>query len=429
MADSAWDAWDQPAPKPEPQPDPAAEAIKELAEAQALLDQHSAEFGDKMERASIASEPAPVRVDVGPGRPDDLRAEPPLPANDLGFETAPDFLARIKTMPPQSWLVSELIPDEGIVVWHGRPRSMKSLCALETSLALAHGRESMGNDRFSCPHGAQPVLYLTEEDSERLFAFRLTLLLNGQDVPPLLRLRVRPGWNLETRDGQAALLEAVHRCTPEPRVLVIDPARGSLPSVDGGPKDAAEAVGFLRLVLRETSVKTIVMPHHDVKPNAQKEDVRVRAERASGGIVFSIADCPVNFERVDERTCMAVPSHYKLSNDPLPFRVKFESATPIGEPFRDWLRPIADTQSPEQTTDERDRRRILNYLRDNRPSTTSEIDSGLAFSKGTAGRLLAQMAVSGQVEERPGDGLTRTRRARLWSLMGTAPPEEEEDEE
>jgi hypothetical protein len=426
-----WSGWDETAPLPEdapmPEPDPRAEAaIRELAEAQAELDRQSAEFNAKAadlgERAAIAHEPPPEFSEMRPEAPQD----------DRGFETAPEFVDRIQSMPPMSWLVDELLPDEGIVAWHGRPRSMKSLCALETSLALTQNRPAFGNDRFGCPHGALSVLYLTEEDSERLFAFRLNLLLAAEGcpaLPALLRIRIRPGWNLESADGQAALIEAVHRCQPEPRVLVIDPARGSLPSVDGGPKDAAEAVGFLRLILRETSVKTLLLPHHDLKPNREKEDLRPRPERASGGIVFSIADCPVNFERVDERTCLAVPSHYKVSNDPLPFRVRFESATPIGEPFRDWLRATGATQTEEQTTDERDRQKVLDYVRENPKFTGTEIDQALRLGKGTANRLLEHLRLAGLVEFVDGKQHGRSSRAKLWFPASEVPPAEPDEEE
>lgn len=53
------------------------------------------------------------------------------------FESLDAFLARVEKLPPPGYLVPELLPDEGIAVWHGRPRSMKSLCALETLLAIA----------------------------------------------------------------------------------------------------------------------------------------------------------------------------------------------------------------------------------------------------------------------------------------------------
>ena len=49
------------------------------------------------------------------------------------------FMARVRQMPEPEWFVKDLIPDEGVVVWHGRPRSMKSLTGMDTILSLALG--------------------------------------------------------------------------------------------------------------------------------------------------------------------------------------------------------------------------------------------------------------------------------------------------
>lgn len=421
---SALDSWE------DPDEERKQKAVAELEHAQRKLEADSEEFNAKVadveERMAIQNEdlgpeppPPPQRVAVGPGRD-----EPPrlagLPESDRGFEPAPDFLHRVNELPPPGWLINELIPDEGIVVWHGRPRSMKSLCATDVHLCLTTDQEALHNGRFACAQGPQVVLYLTEEDSERLFAFRLNLLRNGygwKGVPPRLRIRIRPGWNLETRDGQSALLEAIYRCKPEPRVLVIDPARGSLPSVDGGPKDAAPAIAFLREIMRETSITTIHLPHHDVKPSREQKDERARPDRASGGVVFSIADCPVNFERLDERGCLAVPSHYKIGNDPQPFRVRFKSATPMGTPFHEWLSAEATTDTEDEAIADRNRQKILDYLTGKGSFLTAkEIDRAVNLRSGESGRLLAQLEAAGKLECVSGESVGRSKRAKVYGL-------------
>jgi hypothetical protein len=268
----------------------------------------------------------------------------------IRFESAPEFLARVEAQPPPGWRVRDLLPDDGIAVWHGRPRSMKSLGALEANLAGATDTPAFGNERFATTPHPGSFLYLTEEDAERVLAFRLRLMLAGRGLdmaPRRLRLLARPGWNLEVAADQGAILAAIQETDPPPICITIDPARGSMPSLDKGPADASPAIRFVRFLMRETSIRTVLIPHHDVKPARDGRDDRARAERASGGAVFSIADCPVGFERLDDRTCLAVPSAYKLGADPKPFRVEFRSETPAGEPFRGFLRAVA------VTTDER----------------------------------------------------------------------------
>jgi hypothetical protein len=303
-------------------------------------------------RAPKEQRPRPRRVNVGPGLdPDDPQAEKEPPdVRKIGFEPADAFLARLDAQGDPGWVVGDLVPEDGIAVWHGRPRSMKSLAALEMSLAAAIAEPAFGCERFATSTGDGSVLYLTEEDGARLIAMRLRLMLAGRGLktaPSRLRILSRPGWNLEQTSDQAAVLTAIREVSPAPVLLTIDPARGSMPALDKGPSDAASAIRFVRQLQRETSIRAVLILHHDIKPPRDGKDERARAERASGGAVFSIADCPVNFERVDDRSCFPVPSTFKVGADPKPFRILFESATPPGEPFRDFLR------ARTITTDER----------------------------------------------------------------------------
>jgi hypothetical protein len=337
-------------------------------------------------------------------------------------ESLSAFMARVRTLPAPAWLVKDLIPDEGIVVWHGRPRSMKSLTAEDTMLSLAMGEPcALGNPRFAitAPVG---VLWLGEEDPERLDAFRFGLMLNARGVAPgqepeAFRLVVRPGWNLEAPHGQAELLATIHDTAAAMaaplRVLVIDPARASLPSLDGGPKDAAAARAFLLAVLRDTPVKVILLPHHDTKPRTDSKDDRSRAERASGGVTFSMADCMVSFERLTERETMAVPSSYKGSADPQPFRVRFESETPAGAGFRGFIR--ARAESTEEDTAVRDA--VLEFVRKQPWSSTAEVDRGAKVRTGESARYLAQLQAAGLVESLTGEHAKargRSPNAVLW---------------
>lgn len=297
---------------------------------------------------------AVARAEAGPGmdREPELRAS--MPARH--FEPADEFLARLELKNDPEWVVEDLIPHDGIAVWHGRPRSMKSLAALELNLSAAIDVPAFGSERFKTDVRGGSVLYLTEEDGERLIASRLRLMLAGHDLenaPKRLHILSRPGWNLERPDDQAAVLDAIGATSPAPTLLTIDPARGSMPSLDKGPSDAAGPIRFLRQLLRETPIRAVLLLHHDVKPDAKGKDERSRAEKASGGAVFSIADCPVNFERVDDRSCFAVPCAFKVGADPQPFRIVFESGTPSGEQFRGFLR--ARTTTTDERTEDRTR--------------------------------------------------------------------------
>jgi len=345
--------------------------------------------------------------------PDTPGADRP-PAVASRAETLPAFMERARSHAEPAWLVRELLPDEGVVIWHGRPRSMKSLTAGDVALSVALGEpRALASDRFVIDAPVS-LLWLAEEDPARLTAFRLGLMLAARGIQPGqepegFRLVVRAGWNLEAPEGQAALLEALGQV--QPALLVIDPMRASLPSIDAGPRDAAAARGFLLSILRETSVRVVWGIHHDTKPRADGRDERARAERASGGVTFSMADTLVNFERVDDRSCLAVPTAYKVGSDPRPFRVRFESGTASGAGFKGFLRAIGETA--EEAAPARDR--VLAWVRDNPWCSTTEVDRGAGIRTGEASRYLSQLEAGGLVRRMTGDEAKA--RGRKWNAV------------
>lgn len=369
----------------------AAERLA-ILDREALLRRRAAQGGPALLEVDVWEEAAAKAVDVG------KRAEVKGPvARSLAA-----FMSEIRNAPEPGWLVRELLPDEGIAIWHGRPRSMKSLTAEAVVLSLTLGEPyALQNPRFKI-EGPVGSLYLGEEDSARLFGFRFGLMLKARSVlpgsePEAFRIVVRPGWDLETPAGQAELLATIDATSKAMaaslRLLVVDPARASMPGIDGGPKDAARARAFLLTILRETSVKTILLPHHDLKPSRDGKDDRSRAERASGGVTFSMGDTMINFERLSDRECMAVPTAYKLGSDPKPFRVRFESETPSGRGFRGFLRTVAE--STEEDAGIRDR--VLALVQEKPWSSTGEVDRGAKLGTGEAARYLAQLESAGLV--------------------------------
>lgn len=392
--------------------DPEAERILAEAEATEPAIHSAAGPGLDPDAWEAGVDPGDPRREGGPHAP-----HTPAVAESLGA-----FMARVRELPAPDWFVHELIPDEGVVVWHGRPRSMKTLTALDVMLSLALGEScALRNPRFRI-QGAVGLLWLGEEDSARLDAFRFDLMLKARGIlpgqePETFRLVVRPGWDLETPAGQAELLTTIRDTSSAMaaplRVLVIDPVRASMPSIDGGPKDAARARAFLLTIVRETTIRVIVLPHHDLKPQRDGKDERSRAERASGGVTFSMGDCMVNFERLNDREALAVPTSYKLGADPKPFRVRFESETPAGEHFRGYVRAVAETT--DEAIDAR--ARVLAWVSEHPWSSTSEIDKGTHLRTGESARHLAELEAAGLLVSITGadaQGRGRSRNAVLW---------------
>mgnify|MGYP000072152526 CR=1 FL=1 len=341
-------------------------------------------------------------------------------------ESLSDMMARHDAEPEPQWTVGELFPPAGVVVWSGRPRSMKSLTMEDLLISLALGEEhAFGNPRFSIPEPSAAML-VSGEDSERTLRIRARLLLAGRELDrstPIENFRplVRRAFNLEVRENQVALVELIRETakkTPAPlNNLVLDPVRAFFPGFDGGPRDGYPGRECLDRIRGETGISLIHLLHHETKPLAAGgKDSRTHAERASGGLVFSLADCPVSFGRCDDRSTTATPSMYKFDSDPKPFLIRFESSTPAGETFRDFVKVIAETVTQQDVNAGIDTK-ILAFLRQHPNAATKDIDIGVKDD--VVSQRLRALKSQGSVTFVTGEAakeLGRRSVAKLWKV-------------
>lgn len=325
--------------------------------------------------------------------PPDLDAKPQPPAEDLH-----GFLARLDEQPGLGWHIPGLIPDEGICLWHGQPRDFKSMCAQETALALASCRPAFNLERFR-PSRAVRVAYFTEEDPERLFAARMHWLTAKQPAPApgMFYPFVRKGLSFDSPQDRVFILRQLQAVQPD--VAVFDPVRSYTGLSDKGPADLRPVAVFLRQIQRTTTAKTIHLIHHDVKPSAAPNEGqgRSRSHQASGGGIFSISDCPVAFTKLDWNKVAVFPEDYKLSGDPSPFEVTFETDVRRGEhglQFGSWVRPVAVTKSEHDMTSAAVGAKLLTFLRSTTGTwhSTADVERGAKLRNGTAGPVLQQLA-------------------------------------
>ncbi len=381
--------------------DVRAEAVAELEEMRQSLDEESEAFNSKVvdleERLALQSDFGPEAQPDPPSRGNGKVRERTRP---LVVEPASAFLAKSQDVP--QWLIPDLVAVDGITTFHGRPRSMKSLSALSLAVSAAIGVPVFASSRFSTPRPLRSV-YMTEEDSAGLVAVRLRWFLTGLEAsaPETLWLSARKGLSLETVESQAQIHDVVKTLSPD--LLLFDTGRAFAPSVDKGPSDAAGPIRFLRALLADTCLQGIVIVAHDTKPGRDGQDARTRSERVSGGALLAATDCPIGFERLSDREALAVPDRFKPSADPAPFKIAFDSATPPGESFREWLRVSAADSNERKEAEERHTKTVLEAL-----EAADEWLSANALTQRSGGRrqdvygALKQLAEEGRVITRDG---------------------------
>jgi hypothetical protein len=349
----------------------------------------------------------------------------------LEVEDLPSFMDRLKDSPPPVWKVAGLIPDEGICLWHGQPRDFKSLCAQETALALAAGRSPFQASRFAVERPAR-VAYFTNEDSERLFNARMRWLTtaHGGEIPSGFFPFIRRGITFDRKDHRDAILLSIAECRAE--VVFFDPGRSFSKFFDQGPSDFYTVAEFLRQIQNETAATAEVLVHHDKKPGPRGDaSESSRSQQASGGGIFSISDCPVSFRKVDWNRCGAFPEDYKLSGDPKPFEVEFQSDSWVDDNganrFGTWVRPVATTKDERDVGTEVARDKVLAFLRETRKKATEESKAWVCTEDVTVGagirgdktsRVLEELLTGKQVDfatKEAANHLGRSSNAKLWS--------------
>lgn len=349
-------------------------------------------------------------------------------------ESLGDFMARVGALEPLGWFVEQVLPEDSIVLLHGHPRSMKTLFMMNLGLTLAAGLVPFGYDKFVVK-GAARVMHLSEEDPERLFheRFGQTLarypdetqeqhaarLVSYQNFFPI----VRQGISLDEDKGQSALLKHIEAAAPE--VLTLDPLRGVTSNCDKGPSELHEFVRFLRKISSETSVQTVGLVHHDVKPPvSQRATGKQKAPTsysASGGGIFSVCDTIIGFQKQGKNTCMGIPSDYKTGHTPSAFRITYLSEGNDDEGWGKWVKPVIQTVSEQEMLLKVRQDKVFLSLKENAEAdgwvSVGEIRGASGSSKE---RILKELEAAGRIrqpteEERA--GISRSKRASLWKVI------------
>lgn len=159
--------------------------------------------------------------------------------------------AHIKTLPPASWRVKNLLPAQGVAAIYGPPASGKSFLALDMAAAIAEGRDWFGHKT-----AAAPVFYVYlegsgalknriaawEHERERAFPDGVTFYLGAFNL-------------FESMDSLVTTI-------PHGAVVVVDTLAASAPGFDeNSGADMSRAIEALSRVAREKNGLALVVHH------------------------------------------------------------------------------------------------------------------------------------------------------------------------
>lgn len=190
-------------------------------------------------------------------------------------------------LPPVSWLIKDLIPEQGFVGLYGAPGSGKSFVALDWALCIAEGRKWLG--RFDTQQA--PVIYVAAEGGRGMQQrVRAWMQHYGyQDVPGiyflLSPLYIREEGVIEE------FLDTLEHEDIWPKLVILDTLSRSF---GGGEENASADMGsFVDSVTRLAAGRYMasVVIHHK---NAQGS--RERGNTAFRGAADTMFDCTATLD-------------------------------------------------------------------------------------------------------------------------------------
>jgi len=252
------------------------------------------------------------------------RCQPPLERDEL--RTIAESVARyeaeevlrvvINQPPPPGWLLPAddllameinepeplvgglgdgvLVARDDLAVWHGAPRTFKSMAALHTALCVATGNDVAGT--FATRR--EPVIYVQEEGGAANWQRRLRWCLAGIGATAdELRGWLWTSASARLRLDEQAWIDELHRAIEAhgARLLVVDP----LAQVSGHDENDATETGRLVRVVREVQSRhncSVILVAHDRKSGLQRRS----ADALRGSSALWAAAGTVSFIRYDE---------------------------------------------------------------------------------------------------------------------------------
>ena len=169
---------------------------------------------------------------------------------------------------PQKWAVHPILPA-GLCILAGRPKSGKSILALNIAVAVAHGSSALRRDDLRVEAGS--VLYCALEDSYPRLQARLASMLEHLQLPTSSRLDLTV--NLNRLPAGLVQIQQWLDSKADPRLVVIDVfARVKDPSKTGGTLYDVEyaSLGQLQQFAQQAEI-ALILVHHTRKSEAGQD--------------------------------------------------------------------------------------------------------------------------------------------------------------
>lgn len=254
-------------------------------------------------------------------KPQGHRPEAPTRPKAMSLR-ATEFLSL--EIPPPSWLVQGVWPEECIGFIAGPAKSFKSFMALEMAYSIATGADFLG--RFKVPV-AQKVLLIQQESSRAAFQTRLSHMAKRMGDAPNLYIVSNRNMHIENEVDLEKLEAEI--ASIEPSLVILDPLRSFLKGDENSAQVVGEVVRNLRRI-RDDLHTGVAVIHHTTKQNSR--------EMSGSGALYGAAEAMMYVVRTEDREALKSRATLELkeSDAPDPFYVMLDSETTALEIERNW---------------------------------------------------------------------------------------------
>ena len=199
-------------------------------------------------------------------------------------------------IPLPSWIVENLVPEEGLAIIAGKTGSMKSFLSTTMGVCSIYGKDFLG--KFKTTKGTW--LYFDEENPLRLTKDRNEKILEGLqlEAPEDFKYVCHSGIKLDNEEHLQVLEEIIDRY--KPLVVVFDSLVRFLSHTDENNAGEISNI-FTKLRRLSTIYKTTFLIIHHMRKSSKEKGHEDQDERVRGSIdIVNAVDCLLLISRKDK---------------------------------------------------------------------------------------------------------------------------------
>ena len=258
-----------------------------------------------------------------------------------------------KDLPPISWLINELVPEEAITILSGMSGSFKTWLVMDMAISIATGKEflSIYDTRQT------GVLIIDEESGERLYSERFKNLTDLKEMP--IYLLSMSGFRVDDK----SIKEIAEVCKEKSiGFVIID----SMTRVNRGDENSSKdmALFFSKLrVFTQESISVLII-HHNRKPGQGGYDAS--SDMRGSSDIRAAVDIQLAVRRIGSSESIEVRQpKCRYSQEMSPFKLTFLKNKTTGKlGFRyDGILKVKDTEEDEKARKELLRKTIIEAVK------------------------------------------------------------------